>query len=186
MRGELSKQLTNVVNDLLDDEEDINTYVCKFSTGVGRWVDTPWAGIRRKDVANSFEEGIYVDYAFNDDFKTLRFSILQGINNASPNRRMELFNKLNPLIEIPEGFNIEEENPDIHFFIKTYDLENLNEEEMKNDLKLVLDVYKDLIPKYKELNLTTLNEHPLISTEEWRSVLKNDILDTTMIEILKK
>lgn len=160
MRGELSKQLTNVVNDLLDDEEDINTYVCKFSTGVGRWVDTPWAGIRRKDAANSFEEGIYVDYAFNDDFKTLRFSILQGINNASPNRRMELFNKLNPLIEIPEGFNIEEENPDIHFFIKTYDLENLNEEEMKNDLKLVLDVYKDIIPKYKEI--TKNNENIII------------------------
>ena len=160
MRGELSKQLTNVVNDLLDDEEDINTYVCKFSTGVGRWVDTPWAGIRRKDAANSFEEGIYVDYAFNDDFKTLHFSILQGINNASPNRRMELFNKLNPLIEIPEGFNIEEENPDIHFFIKTYDLENLNEEEMKNDLKLVLDVYKDIIPKYKEI--TKNNENIII------------------------
>lgn len=160
MRGELSNQLANVVKDLLDDEEDINTYVCKFSTGVGRWVDTPWAGIRRKDAANSFEEGIYVDYAFNDDFKTLRFSILQGINNASPNRRMELFNKLNPLIEIPEGFNIEEENPDIHFFIKTYDLENLNEEEMKNDLKLVLDVYKDIIPKYKEI--TKNNENIII------------------------
>ena len=160
MRGELSKQLTNVVNDLLDDEEDINTYVCKFSTGVGRWVDTPWAGIRRKDAANSFEEGIYVDYAFNDDFKTLRFSILQGINNASHKQRMDIFKKLIPLIEIPEDFNIEEENPDIHFFRKNYDLENLNEEEMKNDLKLVLDVYKDIIPKYKEI--TKNNENFII------------------------
>lgn len=185
MRGELSNQLANVVKDLIDDGEDINTYVCKFSTGMGKWVDTPWAGIRRVDAAKTFEEGIYVDYGFNDDFKTLRFSILQGINNASHKQRMDIFKKLIPLIEIPEDFNIEEENPDIHFFRKNYDLENLNEEEMKNDLKLVLDVYKDLIPKYKELNLTTLNEHPLISTEEWRSVLKNDILDTTMIEILK-
>ena len=151
MRGELSEQLTDVVNELLDDEEDINNYECKFSTGIGQWVNTPWAGIRRKDAANTFEEGIYVDYAFYDDFKTLRFSILQGINNASHNQRMDIFKELIPLIEIPEGFKIEEENPEIHFFRKNYDLDNLNEEEMLNDLKQVLNIYQDLIPQYKNL-----------------------------------
>jgi hypothetical protein len=58
-------------------------HVVAASRGQGRFAEIPWAGIRRKDVAPTFREGIYVIYLFRGDMTGVYLSIALGVEELA-------------------------------------------------------------------------------------------------------
>lgn len=155
-------------NDFVDDLKhflgpmlDLDKYKIKISHGQGKWVETPWAGITEFD---RFQEGLNIGFTFFPEEKNVRLHIIQGyskISNSVFSERndilIEIINQQKDLCKVLERHSFTVKNrlntiKDSSSLIeKSYGYDELNDDELKKDLKVLLEVYEKLIPKYEGL-----------------------------------
>lgn len=157
MRNDFLDDFKNFIKPLLD----LDKYKIKISYGQGKWVELPWAGITK---FNSFQDGLNIGFTFFTEEKNVRLHIIQGYSKISTsifNERNKVLNEIitqhKDLYKILEqhGFTFENTlntKKDIHKLIeKFYKYDELNDDVLKKDLEVLLEVYEKLIPKYEEI-----------------------------------
>ncbi len=155
MRTELNYNFERFVADHVDNEIE---YKVKTHTGVGNWTNFPWIGVRNQKITTSFQNGIYIDIKLNlyDREHGLEMMIIQGIVE-NPFSQEELTNIFNTILKnnpIPAGF-APHNGEGFGLIFKSYNIDNLTEDILDNELLLLLNYYKEIIDEYKEL--TTIN-----------------------------
>jgi len=178
-------------NDFLDDFRnflkpilDLDEYKIKIYHGQGKWVETPWAGITKFD---SFQEGLSIGFTFFPEEKFVTLHIVQGyskISNSTFNERnkvlIEIINSHNDLCARLERHNftvettLNTEDSGNSIIEKFYGYDELNNEDLKKDLEVLLEVYQKLIPKYEEMMGEKKGVHDLSSTLKYTSNISND------------
>lgn len=177
-------------NDFLDDLKhflesmlDLDKYNIKISHGQGKWVETPWAGITK---FNSFQEGLNIGFTFFPDDKLVTLHIVQGhqkISNSTYNERKKVLigiinqhKNLRSILErqnfkVQKTLNSEDSSEIIE---KLYKYDELKDDDLKEDLKVLLEAYQKLTPKYEEMMGKKTDSNDLRSKLEYRSNLSND------------
>lgn len=163
MRNEATQKLKDLLKDL---DYNLADYEAKFSPGISRWGSGAWGGIRYKNegITTSFENGFYIVYHLINDRKTVYLTLNQGFNAIPGNKVKTSSDRANILKKklnfIPEGFKTEIEFDDDNYRLvvagniiaKRYDFNDLSDENLLiSDLKVLLGIYNDIIPVYKEL-----------------------------------
>ncbi|MGD6806071.1 MAG: MrcB family domain-containing protein [Candidatus Bathyarchaeia archaeon] len=134
------------------------------SVGKGHWAEIPWIGMRYKDLATNFQEGIYLVYLLSPDFNMLYLTVIQGVTKHTADELNKMTPFLRNEIKKPEGFIVGMQgklalnarvnsNPDKYergvLYSKCYDINALPlDEELKKDLKAAIQVYKEYYNKF--------------------------------------
>ena len=144
-------------------------YEVKGSVGNGKWAMIPWLGIFNKRITDSATKGVYIIYILAKDGNTLYLTFNQGCTKLKEGKGKEEAinimrkNALN-LVKVLDshGFN-SDENIDLGenlselgelyqkgtIFYKAYKHEALpSEEELKKDLKDMIEIYNQYIDEY--------------------------------------
>lgn len=144
--------------------EDRSLYHVKGSAGRYGWATNANIRIGNYNSCRTFQIGLYLFYFFNREGDGVYLSLDQGQNNPKDGSiRIQIANRLIDEcdFEIPDGFTTdflkEKLNPDA-IMSKFYPYESLSEEVLENDLRAMLRIYEEIIPKYletlKEMDLT--------------------------------
>ncbi|MDO9626537.1 MAG: DUF3578 domain-containing protein [Methanobacteriaceae archaeon] len=178
MRKDFLNDFRNFLNPILD----LDKYKIKISHGLGKWVETPWAGITEFD---SFKEGLNIGFTFFTDKKFVALHIIQGhskISNSTFSDRnkvlVEIINQHKDFAKLErQSFSVD--NPlnteDSGVVIeKYYGYNELNDDDLKKDLELLLEVYQELSPKYEEMMGGKTGFHNLNSVLKYTSNISND------------
>lgn len=165
IRGEFKNEVETVVDEVVEDK---TLYHIKGSAG--RW--TNWARNANIRIGNynscrNFRMGLYLFYFFKTDGSGVYLSLDQGNDWPHRNVRIEIANKLEKYIDsnIPNGFVMDYSQGKLHddaIISKFYKYDDLDEKNLKDDLKWALKIYEQLIPEYlniiKDMKLIELIE----------------------------
>ena len=160
MRNEFTKDFEDFVFNLTLNKEK---YSVKISPGMGTWTLRPWAGIKNSDATNTFQEGLYLIFIFDFDKNGYYLSLDQGNYKTSSKIRKNISNFLIDILLdsnffIPSGFVYDETKLYEDTIIsKFYEVDKVTINELKMDLKYLIEIYEYLIPFY--LNYTEKNEN---------------------------
>lgn len=159
MRTEIKRDFEDFVFDNVDNRLN---YIIDTHTGKGKWTNYPWIGIRNSSVTTSFQNGIYIDIKLdlNNKEKGLDIFIIQGLDDSSfEEKDMKIiFNELVKVMKSPPGFYIYD-NKGFVLISKSYNINTLDEKTLENDLKILLEVYEEVIPLYNKISKITLSSN---------------------------
>jgi len=157
------KEFEKNLDDFLEKVVDVGDYKRKltFKTPFGQWRTFPWLGIRNINVAKNFKKGLYIWIGFYHETKKLYISINQGLTDSVgkkilTQRAEELSNEItieNDFLSHKEGLNVKndkEYSGKTAIVSKVYQYDEINEKTLEKDLKKLIEIYEELIPKYKE------------------------------------
>jgi MoxR-like ATPase len=164
MRNNFRNDLKEIIADI---ESSFNeNFIVKFSLGQSKWVDRPWSGIKSSKFSNTFKEDFYIVFYFNFKLKVVILALGQAFTDKKLNilskRSKELYDLINNVSSTffgPDEFEIDDEWNDFCILSKSYEYNKLNDETLKNDLKELINIYEELIPKYKELLSNNIPEY---------------------------
>lgn len=178
---------------------DIKTWSVTASVGQGNWAQVFWICIRDPEIAKSVQDGVYIVYLLSKDSSKLYLSLNQGcselykthsmsetisilrecageicskldIKDFIPNEILDLGDDLTTLAKLYQYGNIAH---------KVYYKDNLpSNEELQNDLRILIDVYKaykDLVNKWWPSELEYL---PGLSKDDWLDILNDSNVTT--------
>jgi DNA polymerase III delta prime subunit len=165
MRDDFTNDLKEIISGIKSSFNE--KFIVKFSPGKGSWASIPWAGIRSPESSNSFRDGFYIFFYFNFELEIVNLGLLQDIKpDIKSDKLLKRAIKLYNLIKnVPSTFlgpnEIESEDGwrDTGILFKSYKYNELNDKILENDLKNLISIYEELIPKYKEIsNFETTNK----------------------------
>ncbi|MBR6993920.1 MAG: DUF3578 domain-containing protein [Methanobrevibacter sp.] len=151
MRNEFTDDFKEFVLDIIG---DMDKYDSKVSPGMLGWTKRPWAGLRNNDATNTFQGGLYLIFIFDFENNGFHLSLDQGADYPKKSVRIDISNYLINLInesnlKIPQGFVCDETKVNEDSILsKFYDINNVSIDELKEDLKSLIEIYEFLIPKY--------------------------------------
>lgn len=146
MRHEYADDLYDLTSKYVNNSED---YKVKYFTGMGKWVNDPWASIMHTDITTTAKKGFYVGILFNLNERKLRIHLDQAFEESNPevlNYRSEV---LSSKIKINNCFKHYPE--DRHIIVKDYSFDDIDDETFINDFKYLVETYEYLIPFYEKL-----------------------------------
>lgn len=191
MRRDASEGLGNIIKS----SYDLDDYKTHFSPGIGSWNHDPWGGILKYEITKTFKKGFYIGYAFINGGKGICLSLGQAYDAIIENNDIDdVEGELNSrarflrkyLSKIPEGFlNPEndidnEKRQDIgpgHIIDKFYSIDDLDNEKMLlDDLYVMMELYNELIPIYKEkfMDNAILEDKKNYEIKKWTFAINND------------
>ncbi|MDD6049280.1 MAG: DUF3578 domain-containing protein [Methanobrevibacter ruminantium] len=143
MGNEFNDHFKEFVKEFISDEYE---YICKISSGQGKWVNKPWADVRYPILSNSFKDGFYFYSHFNLTDKVYDVGLIQGKDDVDSSIGIARAKFIKEKIQekYPEKFN------DIIFadkiIIKTINYDDLTNENLKLAYKETFEIYESLIP----------------------------------------
>lgn len=153
------REVQNSIRDLTKNIQQISSSFgvqTEFSVGIGRWSAVPWIRVFYSDITPSAKEGVYIVYLFSSSGKSVFITLGQGTTNTSiekirltKKKIQENINKRNFALNngklaIGDNKNYRESI----IFYKEYKAASLpSEDEMSNDLKSLLEIYKECYDK---------------------------------------
>ena len=154
MRNEFNDNFHDFLANLVSDDYE---YVTKISTGLGNWVNMPWADMRYKNVSEGFQLGFYIYSWFDLENKILNMGVIQGNNRTTNHLLKSRFDYI--YSKFLEKFPKYSDSGIGDYFIKLKSLsyEDLNKHNLKQSFKEIIDVYESLIPDYIK---SVSNEEP--------------------------
>lgn len=146
MRKDFNDNFRNFVSDLVSDEFEYET---KISSGMGKWVSSPWADLRYTKVSSSFQNGFYIFTSFDLENKILNMGLIQGKDKVAKDLKITRGNYIyqKACEKFPDIFeNVKRDESRINLFALNYvDLTEIN---LKNNFKQLIQIYESLIPDY--------------------------------------
>ena len=135
---------------------DSNRYLITGSVGQGNWADVPWIGIFLKEITTTATQGVYIAYLLSKDANKVYLTFIQGSTNKKLQELQDNARDIKGRIQ-DRGFssngNIDLGNNlsktakgyiPATIYYKVYNRESLpNEEEIRDDLKKMVDIYQD-------------------------------------------
>ena len=181
-RNEVESSVSSIVHNF------DRSYLVKASVGSGNWANIPWISILNPNITKTTQDGIYPVYLFKADGSGFYLSLNQGTTiptkeygRAKAERRaesiksyvLEQLPELNqwgkPEIDLVASTELGKSYETYNIVAKYYDISHrLNNNELKNDLLQLLDIYKRLQAPYKEI----INKYP--STESQSTPLPSN------------
>ena len=145
MIHEFNENFTDFVSDFVSNDYE---YVTKISAGIGKWVGSPWANIRYKQVSESFQNGFYIVTLFNLKNRILSMGLIQGKDKISDELLESRFNYVYEkfLENFPEYGAVDEDGNFIKLIYLNYD--DLTNDNLKHSFKELIHIYECLIPYY--------------------------------------
>ena len=147
LRKEFTKEFNEIILELVGGNTN---YKGKISPGMITWTKKPWAGIMNYSCTKTFQKGLYLIYIFQEDGSGVYLSLDQGRTEFNLSKRESIANALINQIDfdIPKGFttDVNKIGPD-SIMSKFYKKDELDSQTLINDLKAMLNVYENLIPK---------------------------------------
>lgn len=181
---------------------DVSDYIQNFSisfnvkveksVGIGRWSAVPWIRVFYPDTSPSAQDGVYIVYLFSASGKSAFITLNQGTTDSSSEKR----NRTRKIIqEKISSRNFLKNQGDLSFgdnknygaaaiFYKEYKADSLpSETEMNNDLKNLLEIYKECRDKGLLSENNPYNENDSIRNDKSKilsgkkEILSNQIKD---------
>jgi hypothetical protein len=138
---------------------DAERYVITFSRGNGRFAEIPWLGIRRPEMAKTFQSGVYAIYLFHRDMERVYLALALGVSQFRHGEVIEdEVERLRARLDIPSAFNSRSVDLNARnklgqsyeracICARRYDAKDIPEdEELRSDLLQILKVYDGLKP----------------------------------------
>lgn len=166
MRNEFTDDFKEFVFDTV---EKTDIYDLKVSPGMTSWTKRPWAGLRNNNVTNTFQGGLYLIYIFDFENNGFHLSLDQGSDFPKKSTRITISDYLINLItennlKIPQGFVGDETKLyDDTILSKFYDINSVSIDELRDDLKTLIEIYEYSIPyymKYISKDESLINDFP--------------------------
>ena len=170
MDNEFNNDLKNFLKNNIQNFDEYETML--FRGLMNAWLKTPWAGIRNKKTAQNFSKGIFIIYEFDLKNKGVLLSINQGTNEKNrkkislkilTSRAKKLSDRIvekNDFLSHEKGKKFDNLNLGSKTAIisKYYHYNELNNEILKKDLKILINIYEKIIPYYINL-INNQQEH---------------------------
>lgn len=124
-----------------------NDFSVKAACGVNSWPESPWISIIHNSF-ESFQEALILQYNFQIEKSEMSLSMILRLKNSSeyiPTKEF-LQNKLSNY-DLKE-FRLNKDNTSSIIISKSYTLNCINENQMKNDLDFICLIYKDLLKDF--------------------------------------
>ncbi|OWT32414.1 hypothetical protein BGI41_07795 [Methanobrevibacter sp. 87.7] len=141
----------NVLKEIGENPDD---YQFKFAYGFDSWDKTPCVGFVNENLTGSFVDGLLFGFLFsledNQVFGKLAVCYNQFDTDDEKIKYANIYRS--NLDNIPEDFNIPSkfyQAGDIIY--KTYNIDDLDENEFISDFNYIISAYNKLMPVYKEL-----------------------------------
>jgi len=156
----IHQQAPEIISEIVNDD----SYKVYGSVGTGAWAEIPWVAVLDKEISTTTQNGYYLVYLFDKTLNTIYLSLgvgyMQfekefGITEARTKIRAvsqhyaELISgsdtnfKLG-LINLSAANNLGKGYEQGAVLSKAYDVDKLNDQELKTDLLMLLEYYKEL------------------------------------------
>lgn len=160
----ICKRIPENIGDMINDEK----YIVKGSCGSSLKADVPWIGIFDKRITTSAQKGIYIVYLFRADMKGFYLCLAQGVTNFNKYKKEK-----NKYIEKTVDYFKEQINDQCSFkdkvklyskvsrgkdyekasiIAKYYDKSKMKEYNLEEDLKEIIEIYKDVCQSIEDFN----------------------------------
>lgn len=153
-----------------------DTYVVRGSVGQGNWASVPWIAVLNNKVTTSTQRGYYLVYLFSEDMKKVYLTLAQGVTETSKEEMIKIKEEIRNNIQMNEkvkkddNIYLGESGKAKEYEFSTaayipYSIESMpSDEELKNDLKDMIQYYENYI-EYKQNNVRP-DENGIILTSE--------------------
>ncbi len=157
-KGKGTSEGYHVQNSIRNLTKDIGSIASSFgmqtesSVGIGRWSAVPWIRVYFSDLSPSAQDGVYIVYLFSASGKSAFITLNQGTTDSSSEKRnrirKKIQEKVNPRNFLKNSgtlsFGDNKNYGAAAIFYKEYKADSLpSEEEMLEDLKDLLEIYKE-------------------------------------------
>ena len=143
MGNEFNDHFREFVREFISEKYE---YVCKISTGQGKWVNEPWADVRYPVLSNSFKDGFYFYSHFNLTDKVYEIGLIQGVDDVTGGIRKDRAEFIEEKIreKYPEKFDSLKftENSII---VQSISYDDLTNENLKIAYKESFEIFEALI-----------------------------------------
>ncbi|HJC57960.1 MAG TPA: DUF3578 domain-containing protein, partial [Candidatus Eisenbergiella intestinipullorum] len=155
---------------------DPKKYQVKGSVGQGNWAEVPWICIFDRNITTTSTKGIYIAYLLARDGNTLYLTLDQGCTNLRKThsnkevvqilrqKASDIISKVNARgFRTDEGINLGAVSPDLGYFYQKGTIfykayrkgENFSEEEIRDDLARMMQIYADYVESEKKSLMVT-------------------------------
>lgn len=147
----------------------------EFSVGIGRWSAVPWIRVFYSDISPSAQDGVYIVYLFAASGKSAFITLNQGTTDSSNEKRNRTREMIQERISSKQfiknqgdlSFGDNKNYGAAAIFYKEYKADVLpSEDEMKNDLNDLLEIYKECREKGLLSNKISFDEKKTIQQVE--------------------
>lgn len=175
---------------------DLEKYLITGSVGQGNWAAVPWICIFDRNITTSATRGVYIVYLLSKDGKSLYLTFNQGctdIRNSHSKRETinimrekaaQITNRISSRgFLVSDDVNLGERLTDLaemyqrgSIFYRKYEIDSLpSEEELRDDLSKMMDIYKEYVNKFLDIKwLPSLDEYtPKITKDKWLELLND-------------
>jgi 5-methylcytosine-specific restriction protein A len=156
----IHKQAPKIIADIIGDD----AYKVYGSVGTGAWAEIPWVAVLDKDISTTTQNGYYLVYLFDKTLKTIYLSLGVGYTQFEKEFGItEARNKIRAvsqhyaelisgndtnfkpgLINLNAANNLGKGYEQGAVLSKAYEIDKLNDQELKSDLLTLLKYYKEL------------------------------------------
>lgn len=147
------EDLKNFVYDIVGEPDK---YSVSIDVGSDKWLNAPVATIFNTDAGSDYMHGLFVGYSFHPKSGRLFVKIDQGIRGIGGHfdilyMRGEMLRHC--LDEVPEEFKFEPNKCAAGNILgKFYQVDEINEESLEQDLKYLIETYEQLMPEYEKVS----------------------------------
>lgn len=148
---------------------DKNKYLVSGSVGKGVWAKVPWLAVFRREITESAQKGVYIVYLLSSDGNSLYLTLNQGVTEAgkdsTANETIKALRDNAARISArldnrgflsDENINLGDDITSLGkkyqkgtIFYKKYSKDNIpSEDDLRKDLKNMLDVYDEYYDKF--------------------------------------